>query len=108
MRIAIRICDALEYIHSHGVVHRDLKPENIMVDAEDRIKLIDFGLANSTGARRLTFGKFTPLMGRPTTLLRNRSTANEVTRAATSMRSGSSYTRCSPARRRFKGRIHWR
>ena len=24
-------CDALEYIHRHGVVHRDLKPENIMV-----------------------------------------------------------------------------
>jgi serine/threonine protein kinase len=27
--IALRICDALEYIHNHGVVHRDLKPENI-------------------------------------------------------------------------------
>src|ERR1700747_1347088 len=31
VRIAIGICDALEYIHKHGVVHRDLKPENIMV-----------------------------------------------------------------------------
>src|SRR5215471_1520930 len=38
VRIALRICDALEYIHDHGVVHRDLKPENIMIDAEDRIK----------------------------------------------------------------------
>ena len=63
--IALRICEALEYIHSHGVVHRDLKPENIMVDSEDRIKLIDFGIAGSAGARRLTFGKFTHSMGTP-------------------------------------------
>jgi eukaryotic-like serine/threonine-protein kinase len=61
--IALAICDALDYIHNHGVVHRDLKPENIMVDAEDRVKLIDFGIAAKAGARRLTFGKFSQLMG---------------------------------------------
>jgi serine/threonine protein kinase len=61
--IVIGICDALEYIHSHGVAHRDLKPENIMVDADDRVKLIDFGIAAKAGARRLTFGKFSELMG---------------------------------------------
>ena len=38
VRIALHLCGALDYIHSHGVVHRDLKPENIMVDAEDRVK----------------------------------------------------------------------
>ncbi|HWF39662.1 MAG TPA: serine/threonine-protein kinase [Candidatus Acidoferrales bacterium] len=62
-RLTIEICEALSYIHEHGVVHRDLKPENIMVDAEDHIKLIDFGIANCTGMRRLTFGKLTPTMG---------------------------------------------
>ena len=40
-----KICDALDYIHRHGVVHRDLKPENIMVDEHDHVKLIDFGIA---------------------------------------------------------------
>ncbi len=65
IRIAIAICDALDYIHRNGVVHRDLKPENIMVDREDRVKLIDFGIAAQTGARRLTFGKLSQVMGTP-------------------------------------------
>jgi serine/threonine protein kinase len=65
VRIAAAVCDALDYIHSHGVVHRDLKPENIMVDAEGRVKLIDFGIAAKAGARRLTFGKLSELMGTP-------------------------------------------
>ena len=65
VKIALGICDALGYIHQHGVVHRDLKPENIMVDAGDRIKLIDFGIAGQAGARRLTFAKLSQVMGTP-------------------------------------------
>src|SRR5579864_442005 len=65
VKIALQIASALEYIHAHGVVHRDLKPENIMVDAQDRIKLIDFGIAANVGSRRLTFAKFSQTMGTP-------------------------------------------
>ncbi len=65
VRIALGICTALGYIHSQGVVHRDLKPENIMVDDEDRIKLIDFGIAANAGARRITFAKLSQVMGTP-------------------------------------------
>lgn len=65
LKILVPVLDALEYIHSHGVVHRDLKPENIMIDSDDRIKLIDFGIAGMEGSRRLTFAKLSQVMGTP-------------------------------------------
>jgi eukaryotic-like serine/threonine-protein kinase len=63
--IAIETLVALDYMHGQGIVHRDLKPENIMLDAQDRIKIIDFGIAAVAGARRLTFGKLSQVMGSP-------------------------------------------
>lgn len=45
---AIQICDVLSYIHSHKpnpIIFRDLKPSNIMLNNQDRIVLIDFGIA---------------------------------------------------------------
>ena len=63
IRIAIKVLDALEYIHEQGIVHRDLKPENIMVDDNDNVKLIDFGIAGDSGARRLTYANFTSTLG---------------------------------------------
>jgi eukaryotic-like serine/threonine-protein kinase len=62
---ALQILDALDMMHKHGVVHRDLKPENIMVDDEDRIKLIDFGIAMKEDARRITFVDISPTLGTP-------------------------------------------
>ena len=65
VNFALQICDALDTMHKHGVVHRDLKPENIMVDDEDRIKLIDFGIAMKEDARRITFVDMSATLGTP-------------------------------------------
>src|SRR5450755_4646876 len=63
--IALSICDALYCIHREGVVHRDLKPENVMVDSDDRIKLIDFGIALTAASRQLAFSPSSEIMGTP-------------------------------------------
>ena len=64
LRIARGICEALDYIHSRGVVHRDLKPENVMIDAQDRIKLIDFGIAGRTTSKH-TLRRLSDVIGTP-------------------------------------------
>ena len=64
-KLSVGICNALDYIHANGVVHRDLKPENIMVDVDDNVKLIDFGIAANAGARRLTFANLSQHLGTP-------------------------------------------
>ena len=44
-RVAAQTLAALECAHAAGVIHRDIKPSNIMIGADDRIKLVDFGVA---------------------------------------------------------------
>ncbi len=63
VRIVIAICQTLEYVHNHGIVHRDLRPEHILVDAEDHIKLIDFGAAGQAAGRRITFTNISQITG---------------------------------------------
>lgn len=45
LRLFIPVCEALQHAAEEGVVHRDLKPANILIDAHDRARIIDLGLA---------------------------------------------------------------
>jgi serine/threonine protein kinase/tetratricopeptide (TPR) repeat protein len=63
VRIIAQVCRALESAHAAGVVHRDLKPQNIMLDAKDRVYVMDFGIAHSLETPGMT--QTGALMGTP-------------------------------------------
>jgi eukaryotic-like serine/threonine-protein kinase len=50
LELMARVCDAVQHAHAQGVVHRDLKPANILVDETGQPKVLDFGVAHTTGA----------------------------------------------------------
>jgi serine/threonine protein kinase len=51
VRIILQVCHGLQAAHEKGIVHRDIKPSNIFLRANDKVKIIDFGLARMVDAR---------------------------------------------------------
>ncbi|MGB8960309.1 MAG: protein kinase [Candidatus Aminicenantales bacterium] len=52
--IARQAAEGLAEAHRLGVVHRDLKPQNVMIDREGAVRIMDFGIARSVGAKGIT------------------------------------------------------
>ena len=62
----LQIADGMAYVHENGVIHRDLKPENIIIKKDGQPVIMDFGLALTKGAHRVTYANLSATMGTPT------------------------------------------
>jgi len=62
----INICHGMAQAQTMGVVHRDLKPANILIDDDDQLKIVDFGLAAAARQSDARLTKSGILVGTPT------------------------------------------
>jgi len=65
LRIASVACQALSQMHARRIIHRDVKPANIMICRNQRLCLLDFGLAAEADAGQVLLASMTPLFGTP-------------------------------------------
>lgn len=79
------VLDALEYIHSRGVIHRDIKPSNIMVENDTNVRLMDLGISRMNGGNRFSqFGFIgTPQYSAPEQIKREEGNGNTPINATT-------------------------
>jgi serine/threonine-protein kinase len=60
-----KIADGLAHCHDHNIIHRDMKPENILFTDRQQPVILDFGLALTKGAYRVTYANLSGTAGTP-------------------------------------------
>lgn len=50
-RLMVKILEAMQFVHEKNFVHRDMKPSNIMIREDERICILDFGIAKDMGSQ---------------------------------------------------------
>ena len=63
--IVFKCCLALDYAFKQGVIHRDIKPANILIDEQDNVKIMDFGLALNIAKKSESDSTFVMGVGSP-------------------------------------------
>lgn len=53
VEVFVKLCDAVDYANTEGVLHRDLKPQNVLLDQKHNPILLDFGIARNVGEGEL-------------------------------------------------------
>jgi len=66
LNIFVDICKGVGYAHSRDVIHRDLKPANILINDQDEVKIVDFGLAAAASSADSRITRTGILVGTPT------------------------------------------